>query len=186
MSDTDAGKAQADTETLNTAGGSHYANGGIGEIEGGIERPSQRISQEAQVENTPANSATAPAPMRNLYTAAMSYNGYTVTDGALRLIVLLNAERLGFNAIEIAFMFSMYEVSAFLLGVHGWTIATSKLRPTRPVFSCLTLGSWYPQECCETLGSSEASDDRVDFCQVCVSNGGNLRPLGSSGPPLTG
>lgn len=53
---------------------------------------------------------TAPAPMRNLYTAALSYNGYTITDGALRLIVLLNAARLGFNAIEIAFMFSMYEV----------------------------------------------------------------------------
>lgn len=52
------------------------------------------------------------APMRNLYTAAMSYNGYTITDGALRLIVLLNAARLGFNAIEIAFMFSMYEVRA--------------------------------------------------------------------------
>lgn len=52
----------------------------------------------------------APAPMRNLYAAALSYNGYTITDGALRLIVLLNAARLGFNAIEIAFMFSMYEV----------------------------------------------------------------------------
>ena len=52
-----------------------------------------------------------PAPMRNLYTAALSYNGFTITDGALRLIVLLHAADLGFNAIEIAFMFSMYEVS---------------------------------------------------------------------------
>lgn len=56
-----------------------------------------------------------PAPMRNLYTAALSYNGFTITDGSLRLIVLLHAADLGFNAIEIAFMFSMYEVS----GRHG-------------------------------------------------------------------
>lgn len=56
------------------------------------------------------NSNKGPAPMRNLYTAALSYNGYTITDGALRLIVLLHAADLGFNAIEIAFMFSLYEV----------------------------------------------------------------------------
>lgn len=58
----------------------------------------------------PNNSNKGPAPMRNLYTAALSYNGYTITDGALRLIVLLHAADLGFNAIEIAFMFSLYEV----------------------------------------------------------------------------
>lgn len=59
-------------------------------------------------------SESKPAPMRNLYTAAMSYNGFTITDGALRLIVLLHAADLGFNAIEIAFMFSMYEVSPYI------------------------------------------------------------------------
>lgn len=59
----------------------------------------------------PAPPESEPAPMRNLYTAALSYNGFTITDGALRLIVLLHAADLGFNAIEIAFMFSMYEVS---------------------------------------------------------------------------
>lgn len=52
-----------------------------------------------------------PAAMRNLYAAAISYDGFIITDGALRLIVLLHATALGFNAIEIAFMFSMYEVS---------------------------------------------------------------------------
>lgn len=52
-----------------------------------------------------------PAAMRNLYSAAISYDGFIITDGALRLIVLLHATALGFNAIEIAFMFSMYEVS---------------------------------------------------------------------------
>lgn len=70
------------------------------------------------------------APMYNMYTAAMSYNGYTITDGALRLIVLLHAADLGFNAIEIAFMFSMYEVrvSCFFHFPHI-------LQPQRNIFS---------------------------------------------------
>lgn len=39
--------------------------------------------------------ANPVAAMRNLYTAALSYNGYTITDGALRLIGLLHATDLG-------------------------------------------------------------------------------------------
>lgn len=45
----------------------------------------------------PAEAEARPvAAMRNLYTAALSYNGYTITDGALRLIVLLHAADLGY------------------------------------------------------------------------------------------
>jgi hypothetical protein len=51
------------------------------------------------------------APVRNLYIASTSYVGFTLTDGALRLVVLLYADSLGFNAIEIAVMFSLYEAS---------------------------------------------------------------------------
>lgn len=74
-----------------------------------IENSGPETSHHAVVPD-PNNSSKGPAPMRNLYTAALSYNGYTITDGALRLIVLLHAADLGFNAIEIAFMFSLYEV----------------------------------------------------------------------------
>lgn len=76
-----------------------------------VERGAAEGKKDGAARNPPSAPAAAPAPMRNLYTAAMSYNGYTITDGALRLIVLLHAADLGFNAIEIAFMFSMYEVS---------------------------------------------------------------------------
>lgn len=44
---------------------------------------------------SPGSPAKAVAPMRNLYTAALSYSGYAITDGALRLIVLLYAADLG-------------------------------------------------------------------------------------------
>lgn len=50
----------------------------------------------ASAESSPRSPAKAVAPMRNLYTAALSYNGYTITDGALRLIVLLHAADLGY------------------------------------------------------------------------------------------
>lgn len=46
---------------------------------------------------TPGSPPARPvAAMRNLYTAALAYNGYTITDGALRLIVLLHAADLGY------------------------------------------------------------------------------------------
>ncbi len=51
----------------------------------------------AAVEEEPSTPVAKPvARMRNLYTAALSYNGYTITDGALRLIVLLHAADLGY------------------------------------------------------------------------------------------
>lgn len=90
----------------------------LGDVEhggesGGAVHSSSTIISSGSVAPAPAPPPpeSEPAPMRNLYTAALSYNGFTITDGALRLIVLLHAADLGFNAIEIAFMFSMYEVS---------------------------------------------------------------------------
>lgn len=79
-----------------------------GDVEGGVDGGEGGTPDSPPSSAPPA--ASEPAPMRNMYTAAMSYNGYTITDGALRVIVLLHAADLGFSAIEIAFMFSMYEV----------------------------------------------------------------------------
>ena len=87
---------------------------GVGNETADVEGDTGQCRDGTACSPLPAPSET-PAPMYNLFTAAMSYNGYTITDGALRLIVLLHAADLGFNAIEIAFMFSMYEVS----GRHG-------------------------------------------------------------------
>lgn len=56
--------------------------------------PSATAAESAPSPRSPAPKAVAP--MRNLYTAALSYNGYTITDGALRLIVLLHAADLGY------------------------------------------------------------------------------------------
>eukprot|EP00903_Cladosiphon_okamuranus_P018339 g16871.t1 len=76
--------------------------------------------------------------MRNMYTAALSYNGYAITDGALRLIVLLYAADLGFNAIEIAFMFSAYEVAGVFTNLFGG-VAGSKYGLRCTLLSSLSL-----------------------------------------------
>ncbi|CAM9206355.1 unnamed protein product [Ectocarpus fasciculatus] len=91
-------------------------HGARGEEEEGKANESSMVTAP---EPSAAPAAKPVAPMRNLYTAALSYNGYTVTDGALRLIVLLHAADLGFNAIEIAFMFSAYEVAGVFTNLFG-------------------------------------------------------------------
>ena len=56
-------------------------------------------AEGAEPAEEPTAVAKSVAPMRNLYTAALSYNGYTITDGALRLIVLLHAADLGYVCV---------------------------------------------------------------------------------------
>ncbi len=40
---------------------------------------------------------------------SVSYLVFTLTDGALRMVLLLTAYKYGFSAIEIALMFALYE-----------------------------------------------------------------------------
>lgn len=70
-----------------------------------VEHGVDRAAAATTTDHEPSVGAPAPAPapaerpvaaMRNLYTAALSYDGYTITDGALRLIVLLHAADLGY------------------------------------------------------------------------------------------
>jgi MFS family permease len=52
-----------------------------------------------------------------------SYLLYTTTDGAIRMIVLLHAYQKGFTAMEVAIMFTLYEVAGvvtnLLAGIAG-------------------------------------------------------------------
>src|SRR5690606_32578887 len=54
-----------------------------------------------------------PSPQRQFYTIAGTYILFTLVDGSLRLIVLLQANQVGFTAFQVALMFVLYE----LLGV---------------------------------------------------------------------
>ena len=57
--------------------------------------------------------------------------GFTLTDGALRMLVLLHFNHLGYDPIAIAFLFLLYEfcgVVTNLLG--GWVAALSGVKVT--------------------------------------------------------
>ncbi|MGA7156161.1 MAG: organoarsenical effux MFS transporter ArsJ [Acidobacteriaceae bacterium] len=60
-----------------------------------------------------------------------AYWGFTITDGALRMLVVLHFYRLGYSDVAIAFLFLFYEffgIVTNLLG--GWLAARSGLRTT--------------------------------------------------------
>ena len=88
-----------------------------------------------------------------LVTAA--YWGFTITDGALRMLVVLHFYRLGYDAVSIAFLFLFYEffgIVTNLLG--GWIASRSGVKVTLfgglalQIFSLLTLAGlnehWTP------------------------------------------
>lgn len=60
-----------------------------------------------------------------------AYWGFTLTDGALRMLVVLHFYRLGYSGIAIAFLFLFYEffgIVTNLLG--GWIASRSGLKTT--------------------------------------------------------
>jgi hypothetical protein len=48
-------------------------------------------------------------PRATFIVVSLSYLVFTLTDGALRMVLLLTAYKYGFSAIEIALMFGLYE-----------------------------------------------------------------------------
>ncbi len=53
-----------------------------------------------------------------------AYWGFTITDGALRMLVLLHFYRLGYDAISIAFLFLFYEFFGIVTNLFGGWIAS--------------------------------------------------------------
>ena len=69
--------------------------------------------------------------VRNYTLVTAAYWAFTLTDGALRMLVLLHFYRLGYGAVELAFLFVFYEffgVATNLVG--GWVAAQLGLRAT--------------------------------------------------------
>lgn len=69
--------------------------------------------------------------VRNYAVVTAAYWGFTLTDGALRMLVLLHFHTLGYSPLELAFLFMLYEffgVVTNLLG--GWLGSRFGLRIT--------------------------------------------------------
>lgn len=69
--------------------------------------------------------------LRNYVLVTAGYWAFTVTDGALRMLVLLHFHDLGYSPVSIAFLFLLYEFMGIVTNlVGGWVGARSGLNRT--------------------------------------------------------
>lgn len=72
-----------------------------------------------------------PALIRNTVIVTAAYWGFTVSDGALRMLVLLHFHALGFTPFDIALLFVLYECAGIVTNfVGGWIGARYGLKVT--------------------------------------------------------
>jgi MFS family permease len=65
-----------------------------------------------------------PPAARNYLIVTASYWGFTLTDGALRMLVLLYFFQLGYSPFTLAFLFLLYELAGILANLGGGWLAT--------------------------------------------------------------
>lgn len=69
--------------------------------------------------------------IRHYVTVTAAYWAFTLTDGALRMLVLLHFNRLGYSPVQLAFLFLLYEFFGIVTNlVGGWLAARTGLRAT--------------------------------------------------------
>lgn len=61
---------------------------------------------------------------RNYLIVTAAYWGFTLTDGALRMLVLLHFFRLGYSPFTLAFLFLLYETAGIFANLGGGWLAT--------------------------------------------------------------
>ena len=64
------------------------------------------------------------AGLRNYAIVTSAYWGFTLTDGALRMLVLLHFHRLGYSPFTLAFLFLLYEAAGIVANLVGGWLAT--------------------------------------------------------------
>jgi predicted MFS family arabinose efflux permease len=75
---------------------------------------------------------TAPSiSIRNYAIVTAAYWAFTLTDGALRMLVLLHFNQLGYTPVQLAFLFLLYEFFGIVTNlVGGWVASITGLRFT--------------------------------------------------------
>ncbi len=69
--------------------------------------------------------------VRGYMAVTAAYWGFTLTDGALRMLVLLHFHQLGFSPLDLAYLFLLYEAMGIATNfVGGWIAARFGLRLT--------------------------------------------------------
>ncbi|MDY7002951.1 MAG: organoarsenical effux MFS transporter ArsJ [Cyanobacteriota bacterium] len=74
---------------------------------------------------------TTSSSIKNYALVTLAYWGFTITDGALRMLVLLYFYKIGYSPLEIAFLFLFYEVFGIFTNFFGgWIGSQFGLRVT--------------------------------------------------------
>ncbi|WP_137125936.1 organoarsenical effux MFS transporter ArsJ [Roseomonas sp. HF4] len=68
--------------------------------------------------------SAAPQGLRDYLVVTLAYWGFTLTDGALRMLVLLHFYRLGYSPFTLAFLFLLYEAAGIGANLVGGWLAT--------------------------------------------------------------
>jgi predicted MFS family arabinose efflux permease len=68
--------------------------------------------------------APASSSVRNYAIVTSAYWGFTLTDGALRMLVLLHFYKLGYSPFALAFLFLLYEAAGIVANLIGGWLAT--------------------------------------------------------------
>ncbi|MEB3339641.1 organoarsenical effux MFS transporter ArsJ [Okeania sp.] len=75
--------------------------------------------------------STTSSSIKNYALVTLAYWGFTITDGALRMLVLLYFNKIGYTPLEIAFLFLFYEVFGIFTNFFGgWIGSQFGLRVT--------------------------------------------------------
>jgi predicted MFS family arabinose efflux permease len=75
--------------------------------------------------------AAARISVRHYITITAAYWAFTLTDGALRMLVLLHFNQLGYTPVQLAFLFLLYEFFGIVTNlVGGWLASRTGLRFT--------------------------------------------------------
>lgn len=81
---------------------------------------------------------TRPAGFASYVTVTAAYWAFMLTDGALRMLVLLHFHTLGFSAVQLAYLFVLYEIAGVITNLSaGWIAARFGL--TRTLYAGLAL-----------------------------------------------
>src|SRR5712671_6157911 len=84
--------------------------------------------------NAPARIVASTAPtisIRNYAIVTAAYWAFTLTDGALRMLVLLHFNQLGYTPVQLAFLFLLYEFFGIVTNlVGGWVASRTGVRFT--------------------------------------------------------
>lgn len=70
---------------------------------------------------TSTTATTSSASIKNYALVTLAYWGFTLTDGALRMLVLLYFNDIGYQPLQIAFLFLFYEIFGIVTNfLGGW------------------------------------------------------------------